>query len=98
MAWGCSSLGWCSPLRARQCFPKAAMICVAASTDRRAALPFMLSGSIGRRSPCDLECEPWMDGASGGYRFDMAALNPQWPVLRVSDADRDEAIKVLREG
>ena len=28
----------------------------------------------------------------------MAALNPQWPVLRVSDADRDEAIKVLTEG
>jgi hypothetical protein len=58
----------------------------------------MLSGSIGGRSPCDLEYEPWMDGASGSYRFDMAALNPQWPVLRVSDADRDEAIKVLREG
>jgi len=48
--------------------------------------------------PRDLECEPWKDGVSGGYRFDMAALNPQWPVLRVSDADRDEAIKVLREG
>src|SRR5262249_11004700 len=28
----------------------------------------------------------------------MAALNPQWPALRISDADRDEAIKVLREG
>ena len=28
----------------------------------------------------------------------MAALNPQRPALRVSDADRDEAIKVLREG
>ena len=28
----------------------------------------------------------------------MAAVNPQWPALRVSDADRDEAIKVLREG
>jgi Domain of unknown function (DUF1707)/Inner membrane component of T3SS, cytoplasmic domain len=28
----------------------------------------------------------------------MAALNPQWPALRVSDADRDEAIKVLKEG
>jgi hypothetical protein len=38
------------------------------------------------------------DGTSGGYRFDMAALNQPWPALRVSDADRDEAIKVLREG
>ena len=28
----------------------------------------------------------------------MAAVNPQWPALRVSDADRDEAIKVLKEG
>jgi hypothetical protein len=28
----------------------------------------------------------------------MAALNPQRPTLRVSDADRDEAIEVLREG
>lgn len=28
----------------------------------------------------------------------MAALNPQRPTLRVSDADRDAAIKVLREG
>ena len=28
----------------------------------------------------------------------MAALNQQWPALRVSDADRDEVIKVLREG
>jgi hypothetical protein len=28
----------------------------------------------------------------------MTALNPQRPMLRVSDADRDEAIKVLREG
>ena len=46
----------------------------------------------------DLEYEPWKDGTSGGYRFDMAALNPQSPALRVSDADRDEVIKVLREG
>jgi hypothetical protein len=50
------------------------------------------------QSPGDLEYEPWMDGTTGGYRFDMAALNPQWPALRISDADRDEAIKVLREG
>ena len=28
----------------------------------------------------------------------MAAVNPQWPALRVSDADRDEVIKALREG
>jgi hypothetical protein len=28
----------------------------------------------------------------------MAALNPQPPVLRSSDADRDEAIRVLKEG
>jgi Domain of unknown function (DUF1707)/Inner membrane component of T3SS, cytoplasmic domain len=28
----------------------------------------------------------------------MAALNPRRPALRVSDADRDEVIKVLREG
>ena len=28
----------------------------------------------------------------------MAALDPQWPALRVSDADRDAAIKVLKEG
>jgi hypothetical protein len=28
----------------------------------------------------------------------MAVLNPQRPALRVSDADRDEAIKVLKEG
>ena len=28
----------------------------------------------------------------------MAALNPQRPALRVSDADRDEAIEILREG
>ena len=28
----------------------------------------------------------------------MAALNPQRPALRLSDADRDEAIKILREG
>jgi hypothetical protein len=28
----------------------------------------------------------------------MTALNPQRPTLRVSDADRDAAIKVLREG
>jgi hypothetical protein len=28
----------------------------------------------------------------------MAALDPQWPAPRVSDADRDEAIKVLKEG
>jgi len=28
----------------------------------------------------------------------MAALNPEWPALRVSDADRDEVINVLREG
>jgi FHA domain-containing protein/uncharacterized protein DUF1707 len=48
--------------------------------------------------PDDLEYEPWKDGANGSYRFYMAALNPQWPALRVSDADRDEAIKVLREG
>jgi hypothetical protein len=77
------------------------MICVAASTDRRAAPPFMTNGHFrmpGQESPGDLEYEPWKDGASGSYRFDMAALNPQWPALRVSDADRDEAIKVLREG
>jgi hypothetical protein len=36
--------------------------------------------------------------AHGSYRLDMAALNPQRPALRVSDADRDEVIKVLREG
>src|SRR5215475_9476997 len=28
----------------------------------------------------------------------MAALNPQWPALRVSDADRDDAINMLKEG
>jgi hypothetical protein len=28
----------------------------------------------------------------------MAALDPRRPALRVSDADRDEVIKVLREG
>jgi Inner membrane component of T3SS, cytoplasmic domain/Domain of unknown function (DUF1707) len=28
----------------------------------------------------------------------MAAVNPQWPAVRVSDADRDAAIKVLKEG
>jgi hypothetical protein len=28
----------------------------------------------------------------------MAAVNPQWPALRVSDADRDAAIRVLKEG
>src|SRR5438552_13001678 len=73
---------------------------VAASTDRRVAPPFMTNGDfrIHWQSPRDLEYEPWKDGVSGGYRFDMTALNPQWPVLRVSDADRDEAIKVLREG
>jgi hypothetical protein len=76
------------------------MFCLAASTDRRAARPFITNGDfrINGQSPGDLEYEPWKDGASGGYRFDMAALNPQWPALRISDADRDEAIKVLREG
>ncbi len=40
-----------------------------------------------------------MEGAAyGGYRLHMAALNPQRPMLRVSDADRDEAIKVLKDG
>jgi hypothetical protein len=28
----------------------------------------------------------------------MAAVNPQWAALRASDTDRDEVIKVLREG
>jgi Inner membrane component of T3SS, cytoplasmic domain/Domain of unknown function (DUF1707) len=28
----------------------------------------------------------------------MAALDPQWPTLRVSDADRDAAIRALKEG
>jgi hypothetical protein len=28
----------------------------------------------------------------------MAALDPQWPAPRVSDADREEAIKMLKEG
>jgi hypothetical protein len=76
------------------------MFCLAASTDRRAARPFMTNGDfrIHGQNPGDLEYEPWKDGASWGYRFDMAALNPQWPALRISDADRDEAIKVLREG
>jgi hypothetical protein len=59
----------------------------------------MTSAIPGRaESPFDLEYEPWKDGASRGYRFDMAALNQQWPALRVSDADRDEVIKALREG
>jgi hypothetical protein len=44
---------------------------------------------------CDEHCRSLI---GNGYRFDMAALNQQWPVLRVSDADRDDAIKVLREG
>src|SRR6476646_11355373 len=62
--------------------------------------PCMTNGDfrIRGQSHGDLEYEPWKDGVNGGYRFDMAALNPQWPALRVSDADRDEVIKVLREG
>jgi hypothetical protein len=35
---------------------------------------------------------------AGVIVFDMTALDPQRPALRVSDADRDEVIKVLREG
>ena len=27
---------------------------------------------MGPKSPCDLEYESWMDGASGGYRFGKA--------------------------
>src|SRR5262249_27881939 len=76
------------------------MFRMAASTDRRVAPLFMANGDfrIHWHSPCDLGYEPWKDGVSGGYRFDMAALNSQWPALRISDADRDEAIKVLRDG